>query len=330
MVRNDNCSCLKLLLFLLTITFGFSAGGVCAELLQGNEIQVFEETQNEPLVLKLMVVNPSQKFSQTFSLKAYLPDEVKPEFIIDSDGLDVDYDSAKSAYYVHKKIELEVGESVVKSIKIKDIWYVTEETLNEYTSQAHELIKKLRGSDYEERGRLLIINIETLLLQIYESQNDKTQTPDQHISTYRDNVKKMKDVEMDLMMLRRFSANSGSDLGFLGSMGSSGGSLPLPLPSFLTKGESESGLGRANNNRANQISPVVLWRLIFLVLGFMGIVSLLFFGVWHHQLRVFKRRKRLKPQESSKRTDDVVEGLNLDDFFQQKYDPRDSKKRDAA
>jgi len=96
------------------------------------------------IVLKTVVVNPSQTKTQTALLKAYLPKEVKPEDIVELGDLKVDYDIEKSLYYVYKECELAPGESISRSIEIKDVWIISRTELEALTSRAKELVEALR------------------------------------------------------------------------------------------------------------------------------------------------------------------------------------------
>ena len=85
--------------------------------------------------LKMMIVNPSPKDKQTFPMKAYLPEEVKPEDVMDKEDMELVYDADKRTYYAAQDIELEPGKSVVKAIRIKDIWVITEEQIQKLSVQ---------------------------------------------------------------------------------------------------------------------------------------------------------------------------------------------------
>jgi hypothetical protein len=253
-----------------------AAGGSLADVMGTGEAA---GDPSKSLVLKLMVVNPSTKHKQTFPLKAYLPEEVKVEHILSKGDLEIAYDSVKQSYFLQKEIELEPGESVVKEVKVQDVWFITEEKLNSLSEEAHDIFEKLQATAYGEQGRLLMNNIEVLLMQILERQQDKTLTPNEHISVYRDNKKKIYDIEMDLMAMRRFLSAAGE--GLIGSTQSKTGTMP----SFFSK------IAEASKN--GMVPTWILWRVIFIILIFLGLVSFLFVMVFQHQLRLSFSRKKL-------------------------------------
>lgn len=90
--------------------------------------------------------------------------------MIEKDGLSISYDSAEETYYATQEVEIDPGQSIVKTIMIEDVWRISEEELIGVSEEAKTLFLKLQGSDYESKARLLISNIEVLLTQIYELQ----------------------------------------------------------------------------------------------------------------------------------------------------------------
>ena len=246
--------------------------------------------KKDTIVLKMMIVNPSEKFDQKYSLKAYLPEEVQPEYIVGKDDLELGYDAEKKAYYVAKDIKLDPGETMVKAIEIKDVWQVSMKEMENYSGEAKDIFAKLQGTEYEPKARLLLSNVEVLLTQVYERQKDDTATPEQHISIYRDNRIKMRDVEMDIVTLRRLLANKRE-----GKAGSSGPSLPVPW----------DNLGHGDG----EIPAWVAWRVIFGILGLLAFLSVGFYVTWLKQVR--------STQESRKENKDN-EAINLDELFDMK------------
>ncbi len=261
-------------------------------------------SERPPLVLKLMIVNPSTKYKQTYPLKAYLPEEIKPDYIVGKEDLEIGYDADKKVYYVTKEVELEPGASVVKSLKVEDIWFIAETELNQLSEEAHDLYDKLKNTQYAEQGRLLMNNIEVLLMQILERQNNSSLAPDAHISVYRENRQKMHDMEMDLMSLRRFLAAAGD-------------------PSFLANAKAQNGaLGAlfsrwAETTRRNgNIPAYLLWKVIFSILIFVGMMTLLFVVIWQQQMRMsLRRRSQMERPEAPPKDSKKEEVLKISEFY---------------
>lgn len=271
------------------------------------------DAEIKSLVLKIMVVNPSTKYKQTYPMKAYLPEEVKEEHILEKEDFEIGYDSEKKAYYISKEVELEPGASVVKAVRVQDIWFIAEEKLDALSEEARDTFEKLQETEYADQGRLLMNNIEVLLMQIVERQNDKGMTPNEHISLYRENKRKLLDIEMDLMAMRRFLASAGE--GLMGNSQGKGGRLPN-LFGKLTGGVS---------SKSSVVPVVVMWRIVFIILIFLGIASLLFILVFQHHIRLLFSRRQLmeavraiahkdKEKEKEKEKEKKIE-LRIGDFY---------------
>ena len=276
------------------------------------------------LVLKMMIVNPSDKHDQVYPMKAYLPEEVQEEHVLDIGDLELGFDSEKSMHYVHKDIELKPGESVVKAIKIRDVWFIPDPEMEKVADEARDLYDKLSNTSYGKQGRLLLTNVETLLLQIQQSQHDETLTPDEHIALFKSNKKKFEDIQMDVMAMRRFLVTSGE---------TDGGSI---LPIFGGKGDKASAANLGSevlpntSNQSGMLPAWVMWRIVFAIIGFTGMMSLLFFGFWQHQLRMAegKRKHLLEPGEQK-----TGKHIRLGDFLGPEAEtatPAAQKKKNAA
>lgn len=259
--------------------------------------QATRGAKSKSLVFKMMVVNPSDKFKQTYSMKSYLPEEVEPRHIISKEDLEVGYDAEKRSYYTAKEIELDPGASVVKSIEIEDVWRILEAEINDNATEAREVYGKLKDSKFEAKARLLLSNVEVLLTQVFERQNDATVTPEEHISIFRENKKKLRDVELDLVALRRLLANAGGDAGLFGKAQDS-----VLMTTTWDKEAADKAKG------GGSIPAWVAWRVIFGILIFVGVVSLGFYLMWQWQLKKSESRNTGKKKEEAINLDEILGG----------------------
>ncbi len=130
--------------------------------------------------------------------------------------------------------------------------------------------------------------IDRKLTQAQESQDQaSTAPPMQHINTYRDNLKIIDAVEIDMVSLRQLMVMAAinttkPESGILPSVGNSG-----QQPS------GEKGTGG--------LSILATWRLIFVVLGLLGFVSLSFFMIWQRQLKMQLAKQAQDEQAASSR-----------------------------
>ncbi len=191
--------------------------------------QLLEKVANQPIVkvvmewgsviIKFVIVNPSDSTTQKVPFKAFLPKEVKQEYIIDLGGLTLNYDTTTEQYYVTADITLEKGSAVTRSVRIKDIWIISEDEVASLRKQADELSSGLKNTSYFAQGLTLKTDINTRLDKVVRKQKDNNATPQDHILAYRENVEDMKAVNENVKGLKDLVLNSGVGGNFLASIG---------------------------------------------------------------------------------------------------------------
>jgi len=107
------------------------------------------------MVMKVLVVNPSDTEVREFDIRNPLPPEVKPEHVLDTGGLKVDYDSQAGAYMLIGSVTLKPKEAVTKRILLEDVWVIPSERFTALRRELGDILEKLEGTSYRERGDLL-------------------------------------------------------------------------------------------------------------------------------------------------------------------------------
>jgi len=222
--------------------------------------RLVEQTITEPLVetwmtfnsvvFNFLISNPLTE-TKTLKFKSYLPVEVKPEHIMDLDGLSIDYDSSAASYYVFGNITLGPSEAVTKKVEIKDIWVFTDEEIESLKKQAETLAKPLAKTQYDAMGAVLKNEIEATLDIILLRQNESYRTPQDHIVTHRTNVVKMELVKKDLEKMKDLVVQAGASQGIVGKVGG--------IQTFAT------------------------WGIILAIVFGFGLLAVVIFAMWRHQ-----------------------------------------------
>ena len=139
---------------------------------------------------RIIAANPSQTRTQRVPIKVYLPEEVKTSDIIDSGGLELEFDSEKSLYYVYRNnMVLKPKEIRAFEVEINDIWVIPPDSLDNSDKRIDYLIKAFEGSEYHDRATTIKTEFETLASEIVKTQTDENLTRSQHIGVYRTNKK---------------------------------------------------------------------------------------------------------------------------------------------
>jgi len=208
------------------------------------------------IVLKSVVVNPSKTRTQKATLKAYLPKEVSPEDIIDMEDMKIDYDISESLYFVYKEVELAPGESAMRAVEIEDVWMISNTDINKLIEQVKDLVEKLQNTIYIDVADKLEEKVEAKAKEILEKQEEAMDAvPQQHIAAYRENVKRLESLKEDLAELNEMA-------------------LKVKLAKAAGEG-SGGGPGR--------VSVKATWKIILGVIIALGLLSFVFFIIWHRQ-----------------------------------------------
>ena len=236
------------------------------------------------VIMKMQVENPSKTDSQTVPVKVYLPKEVSPKDIIDLGDLKLDYDPETGMYYVHNNIELEPGQSQIKKVEMADVWVFTEEQLNSFVNQAKQIASELVGTPYAAEASALVIGIDEKVQGILKRQEETAEEPSEHIRAYRQGISLINTIRQDVSELEKLQLDTsgGEDQkkgldtkDALAGLGDTDSRMPLPGSGGVSEGGAT--LGRS-------ISMTAAWRIIFAIIGFLGILSVVFFMTWHRLL----------------------------------------------
>lgn len=171
------------------------------------------------MVFKSLVTNPSTLIEQEVPLKYYLPPEVREEDVISvEDGLTLGYDAEADKYFVEGTFTLKPGETKTLSVKVDDIWVITDGEVESLRKQAEELAKPLNGTSYYAQGVTLTSDINVHLDKIVTLQETAV-TPEQQIRAYREAAIELEGVNEKMSKLQDLVTQAGSAgtlFGFVG------------------------------------------------------------------------------------------------------------------
>ncbi len=261
------------------------------------------------VIMKMQVENPSKTDSQTVPVKVYLPKEVSPKDILDLGDLKLDYDPETGMYYVHNSIELEPGQSQIKQVEMADVWVFTEEQLNSFVNQAKQIASELVDTPYAAEASALVIGIDEKVQGILKRQEETAEQPSEHIRAYRQGISLINAIRQDVNELEKLLLDTSggedqqkgpSSQDALAGIGDADSRMAL----LDSGGASEGGapLGRS-------ISMTAAWRMIFAILGFLGVLSFVFFITWHRLLS----KQQGMPMEELEGGDNKFDLLNSED-----------------
>jgi hypothetical protein len=221
------------------------------------------------MVMKILIVNPSQTETKEFDIRNPLPPEVKPSHVINADGLRVEYDSQVGTYLLLGTVTLKPKEAITKRIVLEDVWVIGAERLSALRREVRSILEKLERTPYAEQGRLMADAIERRLGAVEESQSEPFVNPAQHITRYREDAKQLERVEADFVSLRQLMVMAALK--------------PDRTPEAA--GVADTGAGPVGE-QGGGLSARSTWQLILGILGMLAFVSISFFLIARRQLKV--------------------------------------------
>jgi hypothetical protein len=254
--------------------------------------------------LRIRVVNNLEDVKSEMPVKAYLPKEIRnPESeVLDKGGLEVGYDADKDVFYVFTPITPEnkcpillpkgsAGSWAEFTIVLKDVWVIPEEDLVKPINEAKDCLTRLEGTPLLGKGQELFGKIDTDLALIQEKQRKSMAlTPEEHISIYRDNVEILKNVKIYLEMLKKLVTPEGAAEAL-------GLTVTGTAAAGVGKGEGEGKGGGEGAPPSLGLTASMAWKLMLIIITFLGLLSIIFFLIWQQQLRKSRVIPELKLPE---------------------------------
>ncbi len=244
----------RLLICILSLVFVLGPGS----LVTGQET-----ASNEPIEMSIVIMNPSKTKAQGVPIKMYLPVEVKPTDIVNPAGLDIEFDTEQSIYYLFKEsVLLKPGETRTYNVEIRDVWVVPQDELNALKDQTKFVVKRFEGNEFYEVAQKLGETIQKSIETVERTQSDTAVSRRRHIGIYRDNLGIISQVKENISMLEKKLM------------------LPKarPIPEILETPEVKT----------DAPSKTTTWMIIFIIMLFVGMLAGVFFFTWQTQAHFTK------------------------------------------
>ena len=196
----------------------------------------------------ISVQNTSGRETRTIPVRRDLPSEITAVDVLDSGDLEVGVDAGSGLCYVYKEdVAIEPGQTVNFTVILRDKWNINGPRVDALREEGEDLLARVGA---EGKYASVIAALEEILagLEEVEAEQGPEELDETYVAFYRQQREKVDSIDQKLARIR--SAMSP------GAMTARRG-FPVKPPSMKTT-----------------------WLIIYIVLGFLAVVSLLFFFRW--------------------------------------------------
>lgn len=143
--------------------------------------------------INVMAVNATDTVKDT-SVKHNLPGDLTAGDILDTNGLDLDYNVNDANYYVYGKVTLQPKESKTFRIRVRDIWRLAPNQVEEIKKQIEQGFQQIGSLKDPKQGELLKKQLLDKL-DFVQEQSAKADTIEKRIDSYRTYSKELQRIQ---------------------------------------------------------------------------------------------------------------------------------------
>jgi len=245
-----------------------------------------DSSEDKTIKFVIEAKNPSETETKKFQQQHYLPAEVRSEHVVDSQGFDVRFDEKKQQSYLTKEDEFQPGETKRYEIVIKDIWRISEQSIDYLENRARVAFEGLKDSQYKASAGFILEGVSKNLDEIKNSQKKKLEMK-KYIGTYRTNNKLFENAQENVAklesMLSAIKAKKLEDL----EKGS--------VKNVLQKMQALRGVMQVSEAVFGRKPAIThTWKVILAILAFVAIFTAVHFVTWWRKAQVFGEELALK------------------------------------
>lgn len=138
----------------------------------------------QTVTLNVLAVNGTDT-ARDKAVEVHLPPELAMDDILETDGLELDYDVAAAAYVVRGNVNLAAKESRTFKVRVRDVWLISPESVQEIRDQIDESLKRVEGTEYAEISKRRKAELLKRLDFILQEQERTADNVDRRVSSYR-------------------------------------------------------------------------------------------------------------------------------------------------
>ncbi len=228
------------------------------------------QEDRENIYMRILAVNPSKDEAKTVDIREYLPQEVTSKDIVTTSGLNVEYDTERGLYYVHKEnIELPAGRTLTFTVELKDVWHIPAEKLDTFKSQTEYILDSMKDTPQYSAVKNVSSEIDEQIKKILTSQGESEGLSfKQQVASYRDNLIVLNQIQANIERMRNFMMAAGR-----------GGE----------NGSSQRAMLEDSKLKSDIPSKTATWMVIFIIITFVLVLGASFFFAWIRSSRSIEK-----------------------------------------
>jgi hypothetical protein len=216
------------------------------------------------VVIRITAQNTSPTLSRLVDVSSPLPPEIKAGDVIDPGELSVGVDSETGTAYVYlDDVEVGAGESIEFEVRIHDKWDINGPRITTLLGNASNLVERITKKEKFPSIERQLTSVMFRLKSIAKEARPDTLNA-QYVAFYRDQAERVDAIEMEINRVRAAlkPIEKTKKYGF-----------PVKAPSMKTT-----------------------WIIIYIILGFLAFLSLLFFLRWYGKTRDERMWEQLRQE----------------------------------
>lgn len=224
------------------------------------------------------VSNPTDKVRKA-KQQHYLPEEVRPEYVVDRQGYEIRFDEKKKAPFLFKEEDLQPNEKKSIKIGIRDVWFIQKKDIDFLRLRSTDIYEALKTTEFAGTAKTLFNEIANNVDLIDAMQAQQQPDIKQHIGAYRVNQKRYDQAKSDYDDLEKLLARHRADL------------EKSKIKNVMQKIQSMKSLARVSQAIFDKKPTInAAWKIIGSVMIFLALFTIIHFATWF--MRTAKEKKQ--------------------------------------
>lgn len=156
--------------------------------------------------VNILAVNGTEEAKEK-EIKQLLPKELTVEDILDTGGLELEYDVDQKAYYVYGKIQLDGKQTKTFKIRVRDVWEVKPGDVDDVKGQIEESVGRLKNTEYYESAQKQRERLLGRLDYVVNQQINADDSVEQRIDRYRAYKQELAKIRDDAVSVQLWRVN---------------------------------------------------------------------------------------------------------------------------